>query len=148
MKYCSKCGAPLNDDDLFCSACGAKQEAAPQVEGEVPPNQEVGTATPAPKKEGVGIRDFTPLSSALFVIGYAVIFAINLILRSTGVLTSENVFPQLGFTIAAGAILAIMIMRMVHAINIKNEFLKVLQICFVALMGVFFISNLILLFTM
>ncbi|KHD35652.1 metal-binding protein [Clostridium acetobutylicum] len=25
MKYCVNCGAQLNDDDLFCGACGAKQ---------------------------------------------------------------------------------------------------------------------------
>ena len=24
MKYCTKCGAKLNDDDLFCGNCGAK----------------------------------------------------------------------------------------------------------------------------
>ena len=28
MKYCTKCGHPLNDDDLFCSKCGAKQIVA------------------------------------------------------------------------------------------------------------------------
>jgi hypothetical protein len=24
LVYCTKCGAPLKDDDLFCRACGAK----------------------------------------------------------------------------------------------------------------------------
>ena len=30
MKYCTKCGRQLNDDDLFCPACGAKQVVAEQ----------------------------------------------------------------------------------------------------------------------
>ena len=32
MKYCTKCGAKLRDDDLFCSKCGAKQESSEKVE--------------------------------------------------------------------------------------------------------------------
>ena len=26
MKYCTKCGAPMNDDALFCPKCGNKVE--------------------------------------------------------------------------------------------------------------------------
>ena len=28
MVYCTKCGAPIADDDLFCSKCGTKRKAA------------------------------------------------------------------------------------------------------------------------
>lgn len=32
MSFCSKCGAKLNDGDLFCHNCGAQVDAKPQQE--------------------------------------------------------------------------------------------------------------------
>ena len=39
MKYCSKCGAELQDNAVFCSKCGAKcDQPQPEVESEVVEN--------------------------------------------------------------------------------------------------------------
>lgn len=43
MKKCKECGAPLEDDDLFCGECGAKVESEagePQTEKEVEEEEE------------------------------------------------------------------------------------------------------------
>ena len=32
MSYCTKCGANLNEDDVFCSSCGTKAEKITQEE--------------------------------------------------------------------------------------------------------------------
>ena len=32
MTYCTKCGAKVNDDDVFCSSCGRKVEKITQEE--------------------------------------------------------------------------------------------------------------------
>ena len=32
MKYCVKCGKQLNDDDVFCSNCGAQQSSLKNTE--------------------------------------------------------------------------------------------------------------------
>lgn len=176
MKFCTKCGNRLNDDDLFCPRCGERQstpidahgqevshtpetprEETPVVE-EAPRAEDLQRAPEAPREETpvvseapaarsrrVGIRDFKPRDSIILVSAYAVLFIIYVILNAT-VFNSGATLGRVGFTFATGALLAIMIMRMVHAINIKNKFLMMLQIVFVALMFMFFIGCLIILF--
>ena len=36
MKNCVSCGAQLNDDQAFCTSCGAQQPAAAPVGGQIP----------------------------------------------------------------------------------------------------------------
>ena len=173
MKFCTKCGNRLNDDDLFCPRCGERQSTPIDAPGQevsitpeetpreetpvvaetpraedlqrVPPRGEetpVVEETPSPRRR-VGIRDFKAKDSIILIAAYTVVFIIWLILNAT-VLDSSAVLGRLGFQFATGCFLAIMIMRMVHAINIKNKFLMMLQIVFVAIMFTYFIANVIL----
>ena len=52
MKYCPKCGQPLNDDALFCSKCGTKQPVMEPVKEEPAPVVE-----PKPVVEPAPIRE-------------------------------------------------------------------------------------------
>lgn len=36
MRYCSNCGAPLDEDALFCPDCGTKVEVPPVLNQEQP----------------------------------------------------------------------------------------------------------------
>ena len=158
MKFCTKCGNRLNDDDLFCPRCGERQSTPIDAHGQEvshtpeTPREEthreetpVVSEAPAARPRRVGIRDFKPRDSIILVSAYAVLFIIYVILNAT-VFNSAATLGRVGFTFATGVLLAIMIMRMVHAINIKNKFLMMLQIVFVALMFMFFIGCLIILF--
>ena len=46
MKYCVKCGAELNDNDVFCPKCGAKVGEEATVQPEPEPRQEVVSRKP------------------------------------------------------------------------------------------------------
>lgn len=54
MKYCINCGAEINDNDDFCSACGTNQNVSNEVQfenqGYVPPTTNATTST---KSRGV-----------------------------------------------------------------------------------------------
>ena len=176
MKFCTKCGNRLNDDDLFCPRCGERQNTpidapgqevsatpeeasreetpvvaetprdveAPRAEDlqRVPPREEtpVVTETPTPRRR-VGIRDFKAKDSIILFTGYTIAFILWLILNVALIRgNSSAIIGKLAFQFATGCILAVMIMRMVHAINIKNKFLMMLQIVFVALMFTYFIA--------
>ena len=47
MKYCTKCGAPMNDDALFCPKCGTKVEEVIEEKSTTQPVEEKS----APKEE-------------------------------------------------------------------------------------------------
>ena len=49
MRYCSNCGAPLDEDALFCPDCGTKAEIPPLPQQ--PPLQDVDSSSPAPVVE-------------------------------------------------------------------------------------------------
>lgn len=49
MRYCSNCGAPLDEDALFCPDCGTKAEIPPLPQQ--PPLQDVDPSSPAPVVE-------------------------------------------------------------------------------------------------
>lgn len=48
MKYCTKCGASLPDEALFCEKCGARQESASQSDSRP------SSSDPEPKSESQG----------------------------------------------------------------------------------------------
>lgn len=162
MKFCTKCGNRLNDDDLFCPRCGERQDTpidaagqevrtseTPREETREEYSQEVRTAevseeTASTPRRG-GIKDFKAKDSIILVAGYTVAFIIYLILNAT-LFNEQAILGKIGFTFATGAILAIMIMRLVHVIHTKEKFLEFLQIVFVGLMGSYVISCLIILF--
>ena len=63
MKYCPKCGAQLQDDDVFCPKCGHQQGPSPDaVELE-----------PAGKKESVQMSDSTHQSLRLIAFVFCLI---------------------------------------------------------------------------
>ncbi|MGN1229956.1 MAG: zinc-ribbon domain-containing protein, partial [Prevotella sp.] len=41
MRYCKNCGAPLDNDALFCRECGTKVEVAEQVAAPQPPAPQI-----------------------------------------------------------------------------------------------------------
>lgn len=71
MKFCTSCNNQLDDNAMFCSACGAKQEA-PVVEA-IPTAPVVEENTPAKEKGGIFtlfgfIGDLMAIVSAFFAV--------------------------------------------------------------------------------
>ena len=65
MKYCTKCGTMLNDDDLFCSKCGNKVSPPIQVTNDntkVEDNKEIVEAK-EPIKEEIKEENAQPVSN-------------------------------------------------------------------------------------
>lgn len=75
MRYCSKCGNPLTDDQLFCPKCGNKE---PFLEGQTPVinNQEnpaQPTITP-PKPRISTLKALKGVDKATYIFNYMMMF--------------------------------------------------------------------------
>ena len=148
MKFCTKCGKQLNDDDIFCPACGAKQVAveqpAPKEEEhrfnfeearqeqarQQQPVQE--TKQEKPKKE---VKDtFSPTNSFVLFIGYVVLFIVYLILNKY-VFNEDAMLGKLGFLFATMVSTMIIIINLVKCKNRHKQFLMIMHLVFVIVMA-------------
>ena len=109
MKYCSKCGSPINDDAVFCAGCGTRvsdnntnqnaenlQPTAEQTTNEENPNvtntvplqqqsvyENIGTAEQKPKKKSKKVL-FIPIAVVLVLCITAGIIFVPSIFSGTG----------------------------------------------------------------
>ena len=155
MKFCTKCGRQLNDDDLFCPSCGAKQEVAqPASEAkqeehrfnfEEARQEQVQAQKPveAPKAKEVGeqaspfISNDKSVSAAnsTFLMGaYIVLFIVYLILN-TYVFNDNAILGKVGFLLGSMGFTTIFITRMTKSRNRKMEFLFYLHLVYIILMA-------------
>ena len=76
MKFCIFCGEKMEDDDLFCPACGKMQEEASAVKpkSEIPTKYYNSTPIPNPPK-----KSNTALIVAVSVLSAALVFALGIL---------------------------------------------------------------------
>lgn len=71
--YCEKCGAPLQGNEAFCAACGARVEAAPAAEAAaaapIPEPEKVVEQTAAEPKPVRGGKAFSIIGKILGIAG-------------------------------------------------------------------------------
>ena len=152
MKFCTKCGRQLNDDDLFCPACGAKQvtpEQQPQKEEEHRFNfeearQEKEQAqqmqpVPAQKVEKTEKakpvdKSFSLTNSLILFIGYIVLFTVYLILNKT-LFNQDAMLGKIGFFLGTLLFTMMQIINLVKSKNRHNQFLILLHLAFVIVMA-------------
>ena len=152
MKFCTKCGRQLNDDDLFCPACGAKQvavEPQPQKEEEHRFNfeearqekEQAQQVQPAPVQHAEQPAKAKPVdkgvsltNSLVLFIGYIVLFIVYLILNKY-VFNEGAILGKVGFFLATLMFTMMNIIHLVKSKNRHNQFLMILHIAFVAVMA-------------
>ena len=138
MKYCTKCGNQLNDDDVFCPKCGHRQNEVREDETPV-------VEASAPKADGrVGIRDFTMKGTIAYASIYVVFFIVNTILLYALDGYKDQIPGRIAYLVIPALFLAVNIMRLVHAINVKNKKLIITQAIILAvIVALYFASFLI-----
>ena len=126
MKYCTKCGAQMNDDALFCPKCGTKVEEVveekitPQLVEEKPVANETAPKTNAKiKGQRVSIHEqkvssFLPVPLALFGCSIA-LWIVNTVGNTSGFI---RVFPLLLFM---GLSVFLSVMSMIRAVKTLNR---------------------------
>ena len=71
--YCEKCGAPLQGNEAFCAACGARVEAAHEAEAAaaapIPEPEKVVEQTAAEPKPVRGGKAFSIIGKILGIVG-------------------------------------------------------------------------------
>ena len=145
MKYCTKCGAPMNDDALFCPKCGNKVEEVkeenfvlPTVEEEKPVEEkEAPQANPNAKVKGqrVSIHEqkvssFLPVPLALIACSIA-IWIINTVGNTSGI---TRIFPLLLFMFLSGFLSVMSMIRAVKTLKRKIYFKAALSFVLFALL--------------
>lgn len=104
MKYCTKCGKTLNDDDIFCPKCGTEQKV-------------IDEETKITKKEFIPTIKNSILIFIVYLLFYAIIF-----------INFKSVNKTMGILIVlleSFAILPLFIFRMIKGkiYNRKKEFI-------------------------
>ena len=138
MKYCTKCGAPMNDDALFCPKCGTKVEevieekVVPQPVEEKPaekPVEEKPVANQEPPKTNANakvkgarlsiheqpVKQFLPVPLALIGCSIA-LWIINAVGNTSGI---TRVMPLLIFMFLSGFLGVMSLIRGIKTINRK-----------------------------
>ena len=134
MKYCTKCGRQLNDDDLFCPACGAKQVVAEQepqedyYEEDYQENEQLVEETKPVDKS------FSLTNSLVLFIGYVVLFIVYLILNKT-LFNEDAMLGKIGFFLGTLLFTMMQIINLVKSKNRHNQFLIILHLAFVIVMA-------------
>jgi len=108
MKYCTKCGAQMVDDALFCPRCGTR--VAPIVEENKEPVYEEPVSQEAPKKANKAVKgqakpayeqtlkEFLPISLVIFVCQLA-LWIVQALAHPTDIL---RFMPLIIFTLIGG----------------------------------------------
>jgi hypothetical protein len=144
MKYCTKCGAQMNDDALFCPKCGTKVEEivedkpAPQPVKEKPvANQEPPKTNANVKVKGARlsiheqpVKQFLPVPLALIACSIA-LWIINAVGNTSGI---GRIFPLLIFMFLSGFLSVMSMIRAVKTLNRKIYFKAALSFVLFALL--------------
>ena len=144
MKYCTKCGAPMNDDALFCPKCGTKVEevveekVAPQLVEEKPvANQEPPKTNANAKVKGARlsiheqpVKQFLPVPLALIGCSIA-LWIINALGNTSGI---TRIMPLLIFMFLSGFLGVMSLIRGIKTINRKLYFKAALSFVLFALL--------------
>ena len=150
MKYCSKCGAPMNDDALFCSKCGTKVEEVTNNNNEEVVEQKVEEVKPVETPEAnvkikakatpiheQKIKEFLPISLAIIVCSI-VVWIINGVAHPSGI---GKIMPLLIFMLFTGGYAAISMVRAVKTLTRKIYYKSALSFVLFVLLVVCFIIN-------
>ena len=142
MKYCTKCGAQMNDDALFCPKCGTKVEEivedkiAPQPVEEKPViNEETPKTNAKIKGQRVSIHEqpvkqFLPLP--LVLIGCSIaLWIINTVGNTSGI---TRVMPLLIFMFLSGFLGVMSLIRAIKTIKRQLYFKSALSFVLFALL--------------
>ena len=97
-RFCSNCGAQVNDDAPFCPNCGAKQavpqQAAPQVAPQAAPQQvpyQQIPQQPAPQKQPVDLSFLKKaITNPLFILGAIICGIVAFFIKLTPTLGMEG----------------------------------------------------------
>ena len=153
MKYCTKCGAPMNDDALFCPKCGSKVEevieekVVPQPVEEKPaekPVEEKPVANQEPPKTNANakvkgarlsiheqpVKQFLPVPLALIGCSIA-LWIINALGNTSGI---TRIMPLLIFMFLSGFLGVMSLIRGIKTINRKLYFKAALSFVLFALL--------------
>ena len=142
MKYCTKCGAPMNDDALFCPKCGTKVEEViekqptPQsVEDKTFFNEETPKTNVKVKGARVSIHEqpvkqFLPVPLALIGCSIA-LWIINAVGNTSGF---TRAFPLLLFMFLSGFLSVMSMIRAIKTIKRQLYFKSALSFVLFALL--------------
>ncbi|MBQ7996026.1 MAG: zinc-ribbon domain-containing protein [Bacilli bacterium] len=160
MKYCTKCGAPMGDDALFCPKCGTKVEEvviekpAPQPAEEKPteqPKQEKPVANQESPKTNANakikgarvpiheqpVKQFLPVPLALIGCSIA-LWIINAVGNTSGI---TRIMPLLIFMFLSGFLGVMSLVRAIKTIKRQIYFKAALSfVLFVLLVTCFIID--------
>lgn len=166
MKYCTKCGAPMGDDSLFCPKCGAKVEEvviekpAPQPVEEKPaeqPVEEKSVANQEPSKTNTNVKvkearisiheqpvkQFLPVP--LTVIACSIpLWIINAVGYTSGI---TRIMPLLIFMLLSGFLGVMSLIRGIKTINRKFYFKAALSFVIFVLLVTCLIIDFVFLFS-
>lgn len=142
MKYCTKCGAPMNDDALFCPKCGTKVEEVIEeksttqpVEEKSVPNEEAPKTSTKVNGARVSIHEqpvkqFLPLPLAL--IGCSIVlWIVNAVGNTSGI---TRVMPLLIFMSLSGFFAVMSMIRAIETLKRQLYFKSALSFVLFALL--------------
>ena len=142
MKFCTKCGAPMNDDALFCPKCGTKVEEVIEeksttqpVEEKSVPNEETPKINAKVKGVRVSIHEqpvkqFLPVPLAL--IGCSIVlWIVNAVGNTSGI---TRVMPLLIFMLLSGFLGVMSLIRAINTIKRQLYFKSALSFVLFALL--------------
>jgi len=142
MKYCTKCGAPMNDDALFCPKCGTKVEEvieeksiAQPVEEKSAPKEEAPKTNAKVKGAKVSIHEqtvkqFLPVPLALIGCSIA-LWIVNAIGNTSGI---TRVMPLLLFMFLSGFLSVMSMIRAIKTLKRQLYFKAALSFVLFALL--------------
>ena len=142
MKYCTKCGAPMNDDALFCPKCGTKVEEVieeksttqPAIEKSAP-NEEAPKTNARVKGARVPIHEekvkqFLPVPLALIGCSIA-LWIVNAVGNTSGI---TRVMPLLLFMFLSGFLSVMSMIRAIKTLKRQLYFKAALSFVLFALL--------------
>jgi len=144
MKYCTKCGAPMNDDALFCPKCGTKVEELVEEKVTPQPVEEKPVANQEPPKTNANakvkgarlsiheqpVKQFLPVPLALIGCSIA-LWIINAVGNTSGI---TRIMPLLIFMFLSGFLGVMSLIRGIKTINRKLYFKAALSFVLFALL--------------